>query len=145
MGAAWETIDNPAIVLTDMSKQIAHHCQVLKAWPRVKSRSDRCEICFADGVQPSGAHPSGGVCMNETAATAMIPYAIPRYAKVGSNPTCRISHPAAGAENNDPAPNPATAMPVMSPRRSGNHFTRTVIGTIYPMPSPVPPMTPYVR
>src|ERR1700730_11523543 len=129
MGAAWETIDNPAIVLTDISKQIAHHCQVLNASPRVKSRSDRCEICFADGVQPSGAHPSGGFCMNEPAETGMIPYAIPRYAKTDSNPTAHTL-PAAGAENNDPAPNPATAMPVMSPRRSGNHFTRTVIGTM---------------
>ena len=83
--------------------------------------------------------------MNEPAAMAMTPYATPRYANVGINPTCCINHPAAGAENNDPAPNPATAIPVMSPRRSGNHFTRTVIGTMYPMPSPVPPITPYVR
>src|SRR5260370_27113113 len=130
MGAAWETIDNPAMVLIDISEQIAHHCQVLNACPRVKSRSDRCEICFAVGVQPSGFQPSGGFCMNETAAIAIIPYAIPRYAKVGSNPTCCINHPAPGPENNDPAPNPSTAMPGSRPRRSRHPLTTTVIDTI---------------
>src|SRR5579863_3227113 len=45
----------------------------------------------------------------------------------------------------EPAPKPPTAMPVMSPRRSGNHFTRTAMGTIYPIPRPVPPIMPYVR
>src|SRR5258706_11689567 len=130
MGAAWETIDNPAMVFTDINMQIAHHCHVLNASPRVKSRSHRCEICFADGVHPSGVQPSGGFCMNEPAATAMIPYAIPRYANVGINPTCRISHPAAGAEKSDPLPNPAPAIPVIEPPPPGNQFTRTGIGKL---------------
>src|SRR5258708_36995112 len=116
------------MVLSAIHMRTAHRCHVLNASPRVKSRSHRCEMCFADGVQPSGVQPSGGFRMNEPAATAMIPDAIPRYANVGINPTCRISHPAAGPENNDPAPNPAAAIPVLKPRRPGNHFTSTLIG-----------------
>src|SRR5260370_1843961 len=135
MGAACETIDNPAMVFTDINMQIAHHCHVLNASPRVKSRSHRCEICFADGVQPCGAQPSGGFCMNEPAATAMIPYAIPRYANVGINPTCRISHPPARAKHTNPAPNPPTAIPVMNPRRAGNNFASTLIRTSETKPS----------
>src|SRR5487761_754191 len=78
IGAACETTDKPAVVLIDISKQRAHHCQVASAWPRVKSRSDRCDNCAAVGVQPSGLHPSGGFCMKAPAAIATIPYAIPR-------------------------------------------------------------------
>src|ERR1700688_2734356 len=130
MGDAWETTDKPAIVLIDMSAHSAHHCHVLNAWPKVYSRSDRCDNCTALGVQPAGFQPSGGFLMSAPAETAMTPYAAPRYENVESNPTCCISHPAAGAANNAPTPNPATAIPVIRPRRSGNHFTRTVIGTM---------------
>src|SRR6266403_849765 len=38
--------------------------------------------------------------------------------------------------------NPPTAIPVMSPLRSGNHFTRTATGTMYAKPRPMPPITP---
>ena len=41
-----------------------------------------------------------------------------------------------------PKPKPPTAMPVMSPRLSGNHFTSIAIGVMYARPSPMPPMTP---
>ena len=123
-------IDKPAAVLIDISRHKAHHCQVPSASPSVKSRSHRCDNCAAVGAQPSGFQPSGGFCMKLAAAIATIPYAIPRYANVCMTPVRCISHPAAGAEIKDPAPNPATAIPVISPRRSGNHFTRTEIGTI---------------
>src|SRR5665213_36087 len=116
MGDAWETIDKPAIVLMDIKALIAHHCHVLSAWPSVKSLLQRCESCVADGAHPSGVQPSGGFFMNAPAAMATMPYATPRYANVGINPTWRINQLAAGAEKNDPAPNPATAIPVMSPR-----------------------------
>src|SRR5579864_1697298 len=35
IGDAWLMIDKPDIVLTDMSRQMAHHCQVPSASPRV--------------------------------------------------------------------------------------------------------------
>jgi hypothetical protein len=41
-----------------------------------------------------------------------------------------------------PAPNPATAIPAIMPRLSGNHLTRVANGTIYPSPKPIPPSTP---
>src|ERR1700680_4263345 len=123
-------MERPAAVLIDISKQSAHHCQVPSASPSVKSRPHRCDNCAAVGPQPSGFQPSGGFCMKEAAAIATIPYAIPKYANVSNTPVRCISHPAAGAEIKDPAPNLATAIPVMSPRQSGNHFTRTEIGTI---------------
>jgi len=49
---------------------------------------------------------------------------------------------ATGAVTSAPAPKPPTAIPVISPRRSGNHLTRTATGTMYPNPSPMPPTNP---
>src|SRR4030095_9351413 len=69
----------------------------------------------------------------------------PRHANVGSTPTVSMRRVATGAVTSAPAPNPPTATPVMNPRLSGNHFTRTATGTMYPNPRPMPPMTPYVR
>ena len=44
-----------------------------------------------------------------------------------------------------PPPNPMIAIPVASPGRSGNHLISVETGEMYPMPSPMPPMTPYPR
>jgi len=57
-------------------------------------------------------------------------YAAPRMAKVFIAPTCAISRVATGAVSSAPAPKPATAMPEIIPRRSGNHFTSVATGTI---------------
>src|SRR5579864_8898061 len=130
IGAACETTDSPAVVFMDMRPQSAHHCQVRNDSPSVKSRSDRWDSCAAVGCQPAGCQPSGGFRMKSAESTATAPYAIPRYANVGISPTVCISFPAAGAEISEPAPKPATAIPVISPRCSGNHLTRTAMGTI---------------
>ena len=44
--------------------------------------------------------------------------------------------------NTAPKPNPAAAMPVMSPFLSGNDLTDEVSETQYPNPVPIPPITP---
>src|SRR5580698_5467960 len=130
IGAAWDRTDNPAMVLIDMRPQSAHHCHVPRDSPSVKSRSERWDNSAAFGCQLVGCQPSGGFCMKSPESTATMPNAIPRYAKVGISPTVRMSSPAIGAEMSAPVPKPPTAMPVIRPRRSGNHLTRTAIGTI---------------
>ncbi len=49
---------------------------------------------------------------------------------------------ATGAVMTAPKPNPATAMPVINPRWSGNHLLSMAMGMMYAAPSPMPPITP---
>lgn len=42
----------------------------------------------------------------------------------------------------EPAPNPNTASPVISPFFSGNHLTEVVMGVAYVRPNPKPPISP---
>jgi hypothetical protein len=51
-------------------------------------------------------------------------------AKVGRTPRDSISRVAIGAVISAPPPKPATAMPVIMPRLSGNHLTRVATGTM---------------
>jgi hypothetical protein len=51
---------------------------------------------------------------------------------------------ATGAVITAPKPNPATAIPVIRPRRSGNHLASMAIGVMYAAPRPMPPIAPYV-
>ena len=39
-------------------------------------------------------------------------------------------------------PKPITTIPVASPRLSGNHFATVTTGVTYPIPIPIPPITP---
>jgi len=39
-------------------------------------------------------------------------------------------------------PNPMIARPVANPRLLGKYFTRVETGVIYPIPRPIPPITP---
>ena len=57
-------------------------------------------------------------------------YTMPKMENVRSGPTCAMSRVAMGAATSAPEPNPATAMPVIMPRRSGNHFTSVATGTM---------------
>ncbi|GAA4382069.1 hypothetical protein GCM10023167_00100 [Brevibacterium pityocampae] len=41
-----------------------------------------------------------------------------------------------------PPPNPMIASPVARPGRSGNHFISVDTGEMYPMPRPMPPISP---
>jgi hypothetical protein len=66
-----------------------------------------------------------------------------RNALVGTSGVCAMSRCPRGAVMTAPNPKPATAMPVMSPGLSGNHFCSMAIGTMYAIPSPNPPSTPY--
>ena len=68
--------------------------------------------------------------MKIDAPTTRIKFAIPRIANVCNTSVPAISRVAIGAVTSAPAPKPATATPVMKPRRSGNHLTSVAIGTI---------------
>ena len=65
-----------------------------------------------------------------------------RNAAVGTSGLFLIRACAIGAVTTAPKPNPPTARPVMSPRRSGNHFCSMAIGTMYARPRPKPASTP---
>ena len=64
-----------------------------------------------------------------------------REGRQGS-PSGSSRYSATGAVTSAPAPKPATASPVIMPRRSGNHLINVASGTMYPRPSPMPPRTP---
>ena len=68
--------------------------------------------------------------MNKAPPVTATKYAAPRIAKVCRTPTEAISRVAIGAVISAPAPKPATATPVISPRWSGNHFTSVATGTM---------------
>ena len=51
-------------------------------------------------------------------------------ANVSKTPTEEMRRFAIGAVTSAPAPKPATAMPVITPRLSGNHLIRVAIGTM---------------
>ena len=68
--------------------------------------------------------------MNSAPPVTATKYAAPRIANVCSTPTDAISRVASGAVISAPAPKPATASPVISPRLSGNHFTSVATGTM---------------
>ena len=53
---------------------------------------------------------------------------MPRYMKVDMMPDDAMKAFAMGVKTRAPAPNPATARPVIMPRLSGNHFTQVAIG-----------------
>ncbi len=144
-GDSCEITEIPAEVFRNRSSHSTHHCQVFSAPPNEYSRAARCEACEAVGLQPSGFQFSGGFCMKYPDTTVTTRNAIPRYANVCSTPMLWISRVATGAVTSAPAPNPPTAIPVMSPLRSGNHFTSTATGTMYANPNPTPPINPYVR
>ena len=55
---------------------------------------------------------------------------MPSHANVLSTPIVSIRRVAIGAVMSAPAPNPATARPVIMPRLSGNHFTSVATGTM---------------
>ena len=54
----------------------------------------------------------------------------PRIANVSNTPTEETRLLAIGAVRTAPAPKPATAMPVITPRLSGNHLISVAIGTM---------------
>ena len=68
--------------------------------------------------------------MNSAPPVTATKYATPRIAKVCSTPTEAINRVAIGAVMSAPAPKPVTAIPVISPRLSGNHFTSVATGTM---------------
>src|SRR6476660_6835383 len=71
--------------------------------------------------------------------------------KVSPTPTdsaeakCPINACESGAARMAPPPNPMIAIPMASPRRSGNQRMSADVGVLNPTPSPQPPMTPYPR
>ena len=68
--------------------------------------------------------------MNSAPPVTATKYAAPRIANVCMTPSLAIKRVAIGAVISAPAPNPATARPVISPRLSGNHFTSVATGTM---------------
>ena len=54
----------------------------------------------------------------------------PRIANVSKTPAEEMRLLAIGAVSTAPAPKPATAMPVITPRLSGNHLIRVATGTM---------------
>ena len=68
--------------------------------------------------------------MKSAARVTAIKYAMPSTANVFNTPMFLMSEFAMGAVISAPAPNPATAIPVIMPRLSGNHFTSVATGTM---------------
>ena len=68
--------------------------------------------------------------MKNAAPTTMIRYTTPRMAKAENTPTEVTSAFAINAVTKAPPPKPATAMPVIKPRLSGNHLMSVATGTM---------------
>src|SRR5439155_5381868 len=83
--------------------------------------------------------------MNSAPPVTAARYTTPSTPNVRSGPIDSINRVAIGAVMSAPLPKPATAIPVINPRLSGNHFTSVATGTMYPRPRPMPPRRPYDR
>ena len=128
IGAACEMIEIPAAVFKNNVNHNPYHCQVSSACRSVKASG--AEPPAAEGLKPCGVYPSGGFLMTVAARARIMKYAIPRTTNVLETPTVAINLSAIGAVISAPAPNPATAMPVIRPRLSGNQPIRVASGTI---------------
>src|SRR6202022_4759423 len=71
IGAACEIMLIPAVTFRKRMAQRAYHCQVDRARCRVKSRVASRACFFAEGCQPSGTQPGGGVFITAAPATTM--------------------------------------------------------------------------
>jgi hypothetical protein len=76
--------------------------------------------------------------MKNAASVTIAKYTTLRTTNAVKTPAEAISLSAMGAIIRGPAPNPATALPVIIPRRSGNQRSSVATGTIYASPKPAP-------
>jgi hypothetical protein len=74
----------------------------------------------------------------------MIMNAIPKKRKVLMTSYAPIKYVAKLAVKKAEKPNPSTVSPTARPLLSGNHLADTATGQPYAIPTPSPPMTPYV-
>ena len=69
-------------------------------------------------------------------------YTAPKMRKFVARPKLATRSCIAGPAIMLAKPKPMMAKPVAKPRLSGNHLTRVETGVIYPVPKPMPPITP---
>ena len=137
IGDACARIEIPAPMLMN---SIPHSSQNWRVRTAIGIVSSPAVMAF--GTCPSGLHPSGGRARICAAAIITVKYTAPRIHSAGATPYAWISRSSTGAAINAPPPKPSTAIPVASPRRSGNHFTSALTGDTYASPSPAPPTIP---
>src|SRR2546427_12328255 len=123
-------LENPANVFRKSLAHSAYHCHVRSASPKDRSRPLRCVPGTDVGCHPGGWKPSGGFFIKKAEPRIATRYEQPRIPNVAGSPTDGISRCAIGAVTRAPAPNPATASPVIMPRLSGNHLMSVATGTM---------------